>query len=671
MANDVEIVVTGTDRSGPALKSAKDNTDKLKPSADSASSSFEKLSEEFRNTAKDSDALGHKLNESGTFSEFLTRKLGALKLEAVNLGAEFNRTGAADPLAKLKDNKTLQNDIKGIGEDLVRALGQAGQDGGKEFTKNFSSSAQGVESTPGIGPAIVGGIIASVVALAPLIGAAIDGALLAGVSLGGVALGVVGQLKDPEVHNAVMDLGSSLSDTLSKDTAPFKEPLLEAIGTVKGSLTHLLDGVDFSKLAGDLAPLASGISKLFDNISPGLNKVFDSPALNAFADELPGLGEALNSLFDSLASGSEGGGDALRTLMQAVDALIVDLGNLIEFLSKLYAGFINIGEGISNFLSKVLGGIPLLGGFLDRIHTIFSNLQGGSTIGDGFARSLDGIGTAAKLSQDDLNSLAGQINEVKTTADSLAASMVNKLFTATMSVDQTTNAWHSSLTALHEVLQQNGLAIDRHTHQIADNTKEGEQNRQTILAAVSANMAQYQANVAAGMSAQDAARQYDGNTAALEKQMRQAGYTQAQIDGLIGKYAGIPDVVDTQIATKGLQDAIDGLGELLAEINHIQDQRYINIQARARIDSNFGHAAGGPGSGMSWVGEEGPELVSLPNGSNVHTAGDSQRMAGQSSGGTATALEVRFAGNTDTAFSQAFMRLVRDGIITILPKAVQ
>lgn len=61
----------------------------------------------------------------------------------------------------------------------------------------------------------------------------------------------------------------------------------------------------------------------------------------------------------------------------------------------------------------------------------------------------------------------------------------------------------------------------------------------------------------------------------------------------------------------------------------------------ARILSKMGLAHGGikgaqdggMKSGMTWVGEHGPELVDLPPGAQVHTAGDSRRMAGGQSGG--------------------------------------
>lgn len=47
-----------------------------------------------------------------------------------------------------------------------------------------------------------------------------------------------------------------------------------------------------------------------------------------------------------------------------------------------------------------------------------------------------------------------------------------------------------------------------------------------------------------------------------------------------------------------------------------------------------GAASGGPRNNMTWVGEQGPELVSLAPGSMVHSAGDSRRMAAGMSGGS-------------------------------------
>lgn len=85
-----------------------------------------------------------------------------------------------------------------------------------------------------------------------------------------------------------------------------------------------------------------------------------------------------------------------------------------------------------------------------------------------------------------------------------------------------------------------------------------------------------------------------------------------------------------------------------------------------------GAASGMITSGMTWVGERGPELVRLPVGSQVIPSGTSMNMlagTAHSSGGTQV-LEVVFGGNTDTAFATAFQMLIRRGIIKIQSKAI-
>jgi phage-related tail protein len=72
---------------------------------------------------------------------------------------------------------------------------------------------------------------------------------------------------------------------------------------------------------------------------------------------------------------------------------------------------------------------------------------------------------------------------------------------------------------------------------------------------------------------------------------------------------------------------------------------------------------------MTWVGEQGRELVKLPSGSQVYSHGDSERMAGaatsSSGGGDSGSRTVDFVGDTDRAFARFFAQLVRDRLIVI------
>jgi hypothetical protein len=76
-----------------------------------------------------------------------------------------------------------------------------------------------------------------------------------------------------------------------------------------------------------------------------------------------------------------------------------------------------------------------------------------------------------------------------------------------------------------------------------------------------------------------------------------------------------------------------------------------------------GHAAGteyAPG-GMTWVGENGPELVAMPTGSKVYTASASRRMAADNDGGPRLAVSFHndFRGADASAVSMIQARLDR------------
>ncbi len=60
-----------------------------------------------------------------------------------------------------------------------------------------------------------------------------------------------------------------------------------------------------------------------------------------------------------------------------------------------------------------------------------------------------------------------------------------------------------------------------------------------------------------------------------------------------------------------------------------QQQDLANMLAQQQLGEQYpGKARGGRGSGLTWVGERGPELVDLPAGAYVHNAADSARMGG-------------------------------------------
>lgn len=83
-----------------------------------------------------------------------------------------------------------------------------------------------------------------------------------------------------------------------------------------------------------------------------------------------------------------------------------------------------------------------------------------------------------------------------------------------------------------------------------------------------------------------------------------------------------------------------------------------------------GAASGMITSGMTWVGERGPELVRLPVGSQVIPHGTSMNMAAGTGHSERSTTEVAFVGNVDSAFASAFQELIRRGLIKISTKAI-
>lgn len=218
---------------------------------------------------------------------------------------------------------------------------------------------------------------------------------------------------------------------------------------------------------------------------------------------------------------------------------------------------------------------------------------------------------------------------------------VSSAFDTITSLDKTALSAADAQMQLAESIKKNGRELDIHT-------EKGNANRAAVLAMIEANIDSYEANIKAGMGAEEASRKYDEATASLEKQLRAAGFTGAQVDQLVGKYRGVPSKVSTLIATEGLTQAINDLADLLRQINGIPPRKTITVTAQikyteAQLIAKGTKAAGGPvgaaaaggarPGGLTLVGENGPELLPLEPGTMVSPAANTASLLGRSGGG--------------------------------------
>lgn len=582
---------------------------KIPRSAAEAAAAMKLLGAEGKDAAlKLDDGFGRNSTSLG----MLDQKLAAARLEVHKLADEFNRTGNSGSLIKLFEADDTVKELEKLKSRLTSTLGDAGVDGGNAMAKNAGMAFE----MPGFQEVLIAALIAG----SPIIGAALNGVLLTGVGMGGLALGIVGQIHDPRVQAAFAELGHGLTDELRRDTASFAGPLEDAAGILGKDLRASLGSIDFKTLSQDVAPLAAGLGGLVRQTMPGFNEALKAaqPLLMELARLLPDIGHALTVMFDQMSKGSQGAKEGLIYLVALVIGAVEAIGFLVRVFSDLFDFAVKSADGLAlvakwleeisgspafHIFEKVAGGLDQISGRTPQIEMV--------------GKRLHDVGDALNYNSDALTTLNNQLGQTAVTMSTLEAAYAQKMFATLMNLDQGTLSWNQSLTQLHDSLVQNGRTLDEHT-------AKGQANVAAILSAVSANMGLYQAQVQAGMSAADAAKQYDANQQALERQLRSMGIGQQQIDGLIGKYRGIPDAAAKAGASlDDMKSAVDRLVTAIRELLHLPNSKEIHVTISAALGGAGtagtiagiaaglkGKATGGPVvAGQSYiVGEHRPEV---------------------------------------------------------------
>lgn len=122
--------------------------------------------------------------------------------------------------------------------------------------------------------------------------------------------------------------------------------------------------------------------------------------------------------------------------------------------------------------------------------------------------------------------------------------------------------------------------------------------------------------------------------------------------------------------SKKVHDELNKIPDVTINVRfRIVGQAAANAAVRtARILNSLGYehggikgaASGGGRSGLTWVGESGPELVDLPAGSRVNTAGDSARMmAGSGAGQTKLVGTIEVNRTTERGVIDALVKMLR------------
>lgn len=507
-----------------------------------------------------------------------------------------------EELAKLNgDDATIhvkikEEDVKKAGsqikDDLEKPIEEAGSSGGTGWANSFTSSLKNFDFKPGLMP--VG--IAIGAAFAPLIGASIAGVIVGGLGLGGIVGGVVLAARDARVQSAFSALRKNLGDSLKVDAAPFVPVVIDGIGAIKTAMM----GIDFKGIFKDLAPqvqpVLNGVLSLVSSLGEALKNVAanSGPVLKELGTDFRNMGNALEAGINSLTDNGQQEAQALHDLFGVVDGGITIVFGLVDALTEVYGAFHRIIDlSPVGFYELMQDHSQKLGGAVrDQVSAVVAAVDANNAL----AGSSKGAAAAA----------AAQTKAINTVSDALKAA---------------TDPAFALIDAQKQV-----------------NDAQGAYNKAVKTGGT---------NSKAAKNAQvDLDKAYVNLVGSLAKAGGGTGHLTDQQKALLksaGASAGTIKSLDTQLqnAYKSAH-RLDGYNVDITVTEHFkQTGKYISPSQFANPTQLYsglasggikGAANGATSSGLTWVGETGPELMNLPPGTSVRSAGDSKRTAGQMDG---------------------------------------
>lgn len=253
-------------------------------------------------------------------------------------------------------------------------------------------------------------------------------------------------------------------------------------------------------------------------------------------------------------------------------------------------------------------------------------------------------------------SVAAQSEEELAEATREAISAIEDQINVTLGGRDAARGWQEAIDDAAASLHENGRTLDI-------TTEKGRANSKALDDIAKAALEQAQAVRDAGGSEADFRGQLERSRAVLIEQAKKFGMTSGQAQAYARRILGIPRKWDTKVsldAAGAIQRARD-VRIAIANIRgktvtvSIRETRYrsaVDIgQARGEkrtagvVGAYATAAAAGVHSGMTLVGEEGPELAYLPPGTMMQTAGATKRMlAEQPAGGGLLVLNIDIGG---------------------------
>lgn len=620
------------------------NEVKIKITADErdANATFHGTASELHDVETAADKAGNKLRESGGKAAGLKADLA--RLDDSLLKSKQSLSLLTSALANT-DDAAQRIDIKKAISKLQSDMRASASAKKLKLTELMDLNPADVEKKATEALAPLGPTIAAVVAgAAPEIGSLVAAAVIGTSGLAGIAGGVALAARSPAVKKAGGDLGKSIMGDLTERSSVFIKPTLSAIDKLKAGFGGMGKDISraFAATSQEVGPLTDHLVKAGQFMVHGWADAAarSGPVLDAIGMLVEHAGQNIGDMFSTLSKDSDGAVMALHDLDQVLGFVLVSFTASMDGLAKFR-------EGLGWLEKQVYKAQYWMMDHGAKMDLVRNGYKEGTREAEAFRHKVLGVATA-----EDLAILAAQGDKEATgqLAKSLsnAAKAANGQREALSDLSNELKAQSDPVYALMDAT----IKIKKAQDQYAAAVKKGGKGSADAQKALQ-NMTE------ASIEAEGAAGKLGGTfngqlTPELYATLRAAGLTDKQIAGVARQFRGAKRTADdfaqryaATAAVVGVPGAIRQVRSLKQELASMRTNWDVTIRthflqfgkpysdAGIRSGNVGGLASGGikgassgpMTSGLTWVGEHGPELAQLPPGTRVWSNPDSQRMA--------------------------------------------
>lgn len=637
MANEVKIKITVDDASKAGVASVKSGMHDVETAADKAGNKLNDLGRHIGDVRGDlrrldESALSSKAALSQLTSALANTDDAAQRLDIRKAISKVQSDLAATnkahkiKLAELIDLDEDEANVKKMSQGLISSIGKALSSGATEIS-TLASSHVGITIGAAIGAAA-----------APVLISTLGSVLASGSGLGVIGAGVMAAVKsDQDIQDAGKTAGKRFMDALS-DSADkaFKGPLLDSIHDLsdEGDKVAAQLGEAFSALAPSIRPFTQDLIKAGDAITTSLVGAAKNsgPAISGLGHSIVLLSGGVSTFIDKVADGGPQAAQNLTLIAGALADVIGQTGTFLGAIEKLSA---------NEWLTGPL--LPFL-----RKH--YADASDATT---DLAEHTD-ILTTAMYKEVAASQMVG--NELTNLSDDMRA-QTDPVFALIDAQDNLADAQKAVTDA-----------TDKH----------GKKSKEAQAALRDLAKASIEAEAKSGALADS----YGGEvTPALHATLRAAGMTESQIADLGRQFTNAKNKGDAfaktyharlQADTDSATARIQHVRDLLAQVRSkkisvsvlVADSQLNKVENTLNRMGGYAHggikgaASGMIGGDLTWVGENGPELLKLPPSTNVKSNPDSMRaMSGQ--GGGATDVQISFVERSGDVLIDAIVERLR------------